>query len=100
MMQCICGALGWRSGGANCDRLTGCLTLQPTADSSLCHSPTPQPLQAWRAVDKAYVDKQFNGQSWFRVSDGGGLGFECFQKSCRESVNVDVTTAADPTTLP
>ncbi len=26
--------------------------------------------QAWRAVDRAYVDKGFNGQSWFRV--GGG----------------------------
>jgi hypothetical protein len=23
--------------------------------------------QAWRAVDRAYVDKSFNGQSWFRV---------------------------------
>ncbi|GBF95448.1 carboxyl-terminal-processing peptidase chloroplastic [Raphidocelis subcapitata] len=26
-------------------------------------------LEAWRAVDKAYVDKQFNGQSWFRVKE-------------------------------
>ena len=25
-------------------------------------------LQAWRAVDRAYVDKSFNGQSWFKVS--------------------------------
>eukprot|EP00877_Chromochloris_zofingiensis_P014579 jgi/Chrzof1/9375/Cz04g00150.t1 len=25
-------------------------------------------LEAWRAVDRAYVDKNFNGQSWFRVS--------------------------------
>ena len=24
-------------------------------------------LEAWRAVDRAYVDKTFNGQSWFRV---------------------------------
>lgn len=24
-------------------------------------------LEAWRAVDRAYVDKSFNGQSWFRV---------------------------------
>lgn len=23
--------------------------------------------QAWRAVDRAYYDKSFNGQSWFRV---------------------------------
>ena len=28
-------------------------------------------LEAWRAVDRAYVDKSFNGQSWFRV--GGGV---------------------------
>jgi C-terminal processing protease CtpA/Prc len=26
-------------------------------------------VQAWRAVDRAYVDKQFNGQSWFRVRE-------------------------------
>jgi hypothetical protein len=25
-------------------------------------------LEAWRAVDRAYVDKSFNGQSWFKVS--------------------------------
>jgi C-terminal peptidase prc len=26
-------------------------------------------LEAWRAVDRAYVDKAFNGQSWFRVRE-------------------------------
>ena len=26
-------------------------------------------LQAWRAVDRAYYDKNFNGQSWFKVSN-------------------------------
>ncbi|KAG2483375.1 hypothetical protein HYH03_017731 [Edaphochlamys debaryana] len=26
-------------------------------------------LEAWRAVDRAYVDKSFNGQSWFRVRE-------------------------------
>ena len=26
--------------------------------------------QAWRAVDRAYVDKTFNGQSWFKVRSG------------------------------
>mmetsp|Transcript_13517 Transcript_13517/g.22846 ORF Transcript_13517/g.22846 Transcript_13517/m.22846 type:complete len:491 (-) Transcript_13517:1208-2680(-) len=26
-------------------------------------------LEAWRAVDKAYVDKTFNGQAWFRVKE-------------------------------
>ena len=30
--------------------------------------PTTSRLQAWRAVDRAYVDKTFNGQSWFKVS--------------------------------
>jgi C-terminal processing protease CtpA/Prc len=25
--------------------------------------------QAWRAVDKAYVDKSFNGNTWFRVKE-------------------------------
>lgn len=28
-------------------------------------------LEAWRAVDRAYVDKTFNGNSWFRV--GGAI---------------------------
>lgn len=27
-------------------------------------------LEAWRAVDRAYVDKSFNGQSWFKVRCG------------------------------
>ena len=26
-------------------------------------------LEAWRAVDRAYVDKSFNGQSWFKVRE-------------------------------
>lgn len=26
-------------------------------------------LEAWRAVDRAYVDKDFNGQSWFRTRE-------------------------------
>ncbi|KAI8472128.1 MAG: photosystem II D1 protease [Monoraphidium minutum] len=26
-------------------------------------------LEAWRTIDKAYVDKSFNGQSWFRVKE-------------------------------
>ena len=36
------------------------------------HAVTPEQLlflEAWRAVDKAYVDKGFNGQSWFRVKE-------------------------------
>jgi hypothetical protein len=26
-------------------------------------------LEAWRTVDRAYVDKSFNGQSWFRYRE-------------------------------
>jgi carboxyl-terminal processing protease len=26
-------------------------------------------LEAWRAVDRAYVDKKFNGQNWFKVRE-------------------------------
>ena len=26
-------------------------------------------LEAWRAVDRAYYDKSFNGQSWFRYRE-------------------------------
>ncbi|GMH36540.1 hypothetical protein BSKO_04408 [Bryopsis sp. KO-2023] len=26
-------------------------------------------LEAWRAVDRAYVDKEFNGQNWFKVRE-------------------------------
>lgn len=26
-------------------------------------------LEAWRAVDRAYVDRSFNGQSWFRYRE-------------------------------
>lgn len=28
-------------------------------------------LEAWRAVDRAYVDKTFNGNSWFKVGAPG-----------------------------
>ncbi|EIE23663.1 photosystem Ii D1 C-terminal processing protease [Coccomyxa subellipsoidea C-169] len=36
------------------------------------HAVTPEQLlflEAWRAVDRAYVDKSFNGQSWFRLRE-------------------------------
>lgn len=26
-------------------------------------------LEAWRAVDRAYVDKKFNGQNWFKIRE-------------------------------
>ena len=28
-------------------------------------------LEAWRAVDKAYVDKTFNGTNWFKLRERG-----------------------------
>jgi hypothetical protein len=31
-------------------------------------------LEAWRAVDRAYVDKTFNGQNWFKVGWVGVQG--------------------------
>lgn len=37
------------------------------AYASTCLRPTH--MQAWRAVDRAYVDKGFNGQTWFRVRE-------------------------------
>jgi hypothetical protein len=30
-------------------------------------------LEAWRAVDRAYVDKSFNGQSWFKVCQSSAV---------------------------
>jgi len=26
-------------------------------------------LEAWRTIDRAYIDKSFNGQSWFRYRE-------------------------------
>jgi hypothetical protein len=26
-------------------------------------------LEAWRTIDRAYIDKNFNGQSWFRYRE-------------------------------
>lgn len=26
-------------------------------------------LEAWRTIDRAYIDKTFNGQSWFRYRE-------------------------------
>ena len=76
-----------RSVAAGCLALTSLVTLIPapltpfatTALSSTvlltskpAHAVTNEQLlylEAWRAVDRAYVDKTFNGQSWFRVRE-------------------------------
>lgn len=39
----------------------GCLASQAVTSEQLLF------LEAWRAVDRAYVDKSFNGQNWFKV---------------------------------
>jgi hypothetical protein len=38
-----------------------CLSSQAVTSEQLLF------LEAWRAVDRAYVDKSFNGQNWFKV---------------------------------
>jgi len=39
-------------------------------------------LEAWRAVDRAYVDKTFNNQSWFKVKIIRPLQACCCIPSC------------------
>lgn len=38
-------------------------------------------LEAWRAVDRAYVDRSFNGQSWFRYRENA-LKKEAMARPC------------------
>lgn len=38
-----------------------CIRHNPSLSALLCSE------QAWRAVDRAYVDKTFNGKNWFKV---------------------------------
>lgn len=48
------------------------LALGITATAGVAHAVTTEQLlflDAWRAVDRAYVDKDFNGQAWFRVRE-------------------------------
>ena len=76
-----------RSVAAGCLALTSLIALTPTSlapfattaltttvlvSSRPAHAVTNEQLlylEAWRAVDRAYVDKTFNGQSWFRVRE-------------------------------
>lgn len=39
----------------------GCFPSQAVTSEQLLF------LEAWRAVDRAYFDKSFNGQNWFKV---------------------------------
>jgi hypothetical protein len=48
------------------------LALGLGAAAGVAHAVTTEQLlflDAWRAVDRAYVDKNFNGQAWFRVRE-------------------------------
>jgi len=45
------------------DKVTLCLLPVSLTEENLLF------LEAWRTVDRAYVDKSFNGQSWFRYRE-------------------------------
>lgn len=51
---------------ASASILLGALPLPPLAAQAITNEQLVY-LEAWRAVDRAYVDKTFNGNSWFRV---------------------------------
>ncbi|KAG1678173.1 hypothetical protein FOA52_016110 [Chlamydomonas sp. UWO 241] len=60
-------AAGAASAALSATLLLGAFVAPPPADAI-----TTQQLlflEAWRAVDRAYVDKGFNGQSWFRIRE-------------------------------
>lgn len=52
----------------------GCLPSQAVTSEQLLF------LEAWRAVDRAYVDKSFNGQNWFKVCGCWGRGGSCAER--------------------
>lgn len=52
--------------------LAAAIALSSWENVAPAHAITPEQLlflEAWRAVDRAYVDKSFNGQSWFRLRE-------------------------------
>lgn len=78
-------ATGWQAAAAQLSRRAAGALLAATvaAAATLGGVPGLQPppaeavtqeqllfLEAWRAVDRAYVDKKFNGQNWFKVGAG------------------------------
>ncbi len=75
-------ASGWQAAAAQLSRRAAGALLAATvaAAATLGGVPGLQPppadavtqeqllfLEAWRVVDRAYVDKKFNGQNWFKV---------------------------------
>lgn len=49
--------------------LAGGLVVFPVANARALTEENLVFLEAWRVVDRAYVDKSFNGQSWFRYRE-------------------------------
>jgi len=50
-------------------------------------------LEAWRAVDRAYVDKTFNNQSWFKVKIIMSLQACCCKFLCLKSIIIVITAS-------
>ncbi len=44
-------------------------TLLPSLPANAVTNEQLLYLEAWRAVDRAYVDKKFNGQNWFKIRE-------------------------------
>jgi hypothetical protein len=61
-----------------CSVYYGCIINTHAVLSSVLY------LQTWRALDRAYVDKTFNGQSWFKVSIIVKLVFLAYSVHCAE----------------
>jgi len=57
--------------------------------------------QAWRAVDRAYYDKSFNGQSWFRVrAPAGRACTRGSSRGCMDAAGCGAGCAARQPTSP
>ncbi|EFN57183.1 hypothetical protein CHLNCDRAFT_9114, partial [Chlorella variabilis] len=64
-------------------------------------------LEAWRAVDRAYVDKKFNGQNWFKAGPAAGCSPPCLaclpvpmgsRAETHEAIRVLLASLGDPFT--
>ncbi|RWW33813.1 hypothetical protein BHE74_00010700, partial [Ensete ventricosum] len=57
-------------------------------------------LEAWRTVDRAYVDKNFNGQSWFRYRENAlrNEPMNSREETCNRAIKKMLSTLDDPFT--
>jgi C-terminal processing protease CtpA/Prc len=55
-------------------------------------------LEAWRAVDRAYVDKKFNGQNWFKVREDALKGKLTTREDTYAAVRQLLASLGDPFT--